>query len=121
RESVRTPMQWNDLANAGFSTAPAEALVLPVISEGDYGHATVNVERQRHDPDSLLNWLERTIRRRKECPTFGSGDCSFLDTGVPAVLAHRCHHEDVAVYAVHNFSPKPARVTLQLAEPGTGV
>lgn len=121
REAVRTPMQWNALANAGFSTGPAEALALPVISEGDYGYPRVNVEQQRHDADSLLNWLERLIRRRKEYPTFGLGDCSFLDAGDPAVLAHGCHHEGVAVYAVHNFGPAPKRVTLQLAEPDAGI
>jgi maltose alpha-D-glucosyltransferase/alpha-amylase len=112
REAVRTPMQWSAQPNAGFSAAPADMLVLPVIAEGEYGFAKVNVEQQRHDPDSLLNWLERLLRRRKECPAFGLGECVFIDTGVKEVLAHRCVLGSTAAIAVHNFGPK--RVALRL-------
>lgn len=120
RESVRTPMQWSAQPNGGFSTAPPEQLTLPVIAKGEYGFETVNVEQQRHDPQSLLNWLERTMRRRKECPAFGLGSCSFIDTGLPAVLAHRCDHEGTTVFAVHNFAARRARVKLPVGQAGAG-
>jgi maltose alpha-D-glucosyltransferase/alpha-amylase len=107
RESVRTPMQWNDQANGGFSRAAPDRLWLPVIAQGEYGFPTVNVEQQRQDPDSLLNWLERLIRRRKDWPAFGLGDCTFLDTEAPSLLAHRIDHEDETVFAVHNLGDAP--------------
>ncbi|MEJ7761907.1 MAG: hypothetical protein WKF80_03850 [Thermomicrobiales bacterium] len=35
RMSIRTPMQWSRAANGGFSTAPADRLIRPVIDNGD--------------------------------------------------------------------------------------
>jgi maltose alpha-D-glucosyltransferase/alpha-amylase len=119
REAVRTPMQWSAQPNAGFSAAATEALVLPVIGEGEYGYGQVNVEQQRHDSESLLNWLERMLRRRKECPAIGLGDCAFFDSGAKEVLAHRCVHDDTAVIAVHNFSAR--RIALRLPVLAEGV
>ncbi|MBA3599108.1 MAG: alpha-amylase family protein [Methylibium sp.] len=112
RESVRTPMQWSDGANGGFSSAAADRLSLPPIAEGEYGYPTVNVEAQRRDPQSLLNWLERALRRRKECPEFGLGECTWIDTGRAEVLAHRCDLDGSTVYAVHNLGARRAKFML---------
>ena len=43
-------------------------------SEGPFGYGQVNVADQKRDPTSLLNWTERIIRARKECPGDGLGD-----------------------------------------------
>ena len=56
RNSVRTPMQWSGGLNAGFSAADPERLWLPVISNALYGYQAVNVESQRRNATSLLNW-----------------------------------------------------------------
>ena len=66
RESARTPMQWSSEKHGGFSTA--DRPVRPVVSDPIYGYQRVNVEAQRRDPQSLVNWIERKIRMRKECP-----------------------------------------------------
>ena len=47
---------------------------MPVIHDKVYGYQRVNVADQRRDPDSLLNWTERIIRMRKECPEISWGD-----------------------------------------------
>src|SRR5688572_6083132 len=52
RNGVRTPMQWTAGLNAGFSTAPAADLVLPVVDDPTYGAAVVNVASQEQAPDS---------------------------------------------------------------------
>lgn len=114
RHSVRTPMQWSAEANGGFSTAPPEQCYLPVISEGEYGYQQVNVERQRRDPDSLLDWLERMLRRRKEYPEFGEGACTWLDSGHPAVLAHRLDRDGRSVAVLHNLGGRTQEVSLPL-------
>jgi maltose alpha-D-glucosyltransferase/alpha-amylase len=119
RESVRTPMQWSGAPNGGFSTAPADSLVLPMQADEVYGWQRVNVEAQRRDPDSLLNWLERALRRRLECPEFSLGQCTWIDSGHPAVLAHRCDLEGNAVFALHNLGSRRATVELAL-EDGAG-
>jgi maltose alpha-D-glucosyltransferase/alpha-amylase len=105
REAIRTPMQWSpDPPHGGFSSAPPRKLPRQVIATGEYRYERVNVAMQRLDHDSLLNWTERAIRTRKECPEFGWGDVQFLETDHPAVLAHTCTWRGNTVAAVHNFS-----------------
>lgn len=116
RESVRTPMQWSDDANGGFSCAAPDRLSLPAIADGEFGYRTVNVEAQRREPESLLNWLERATRRRKECPEFGHGRCTWIDTERPEVLAHRCDLDGSTVFAVHNLSSRRVRFMLPVGE-----
>jgi maltose alpha-D-glucosyltransferase/alpha-amylase len=116
RLSVRTPMQWSGAANAGFSAAPAERLVRPVVRSGPFAYERVNVDRQRRDPRSLLNFLLRLIRTRKEAPEFGSGAVVLLETGDPAVLAHQCEWNGGLAMAVHNLSAEPRTVRLELNE-----
>lgn len=89
REGVRTPMQWTPGHNAGFSTAPAAALVRSLVA-GAYGPAAVNVADQQRDPGSLLNWLQRALGVRQACPELGWGVPALLDTGAPSVVAMRC-------------------------------
>ncbi len=68
--------------------------MLPVISDPIYGYKRVNVETQRRDPHSLLNWMERKIRMRKECPEISWGDWKILQTN-----ASRCARDGVHVAA----------------------
>ena len=115
RMAVRTPMQWSSGGNAGFSAAEEHQLIRPVITEGPFGCKNVNVADQRRDPESLLNWMERALRVRKQCPEFGWGTWTVVETTAPAVLAHRCDWLEGAVIAVHNFSERPVDVGLDLA------
>ena len=93
RECARSPMQWTNEPHAGFSKA--ERTVRPVISDEIYGYEKVNVAQQRRDPESLLNWTERRIRMRKECPELGWGEFSVLRVDVPEVLAAHGHARGV--------------------------
>jgi maltose alpha-D-glucosyltransferase/alpha-amylase len=115
REAIRTPMQWSAEANGGFSTASPRKLVRPVISDGEYRYQLVNVAAQRLDFNSLLNWTERAVRTRKECPEFGWGDLTFLRTNHPNVMAHACSWRGQTVAAVHNFSR--ARCSVKVSWP----
>ena len=74
----------------------------------------MNVDAQRLDPDSLLNWMERLIRRRKEIPEFGWGTSTLIETGAPALFAHRCEWQGSTVIAVHNLSGQKAKATIEL-------
>ena len=73
------------------------------LAAGRFGPRHVNVAAQRRDPDSLLNWMERLIRRRKETPEFGWGTSTLIETADPALFAHRCDWQDSTVVAVHNL------------------
>ncbi|MDQ3896288.1 MAG: alpha-amylase family protein, partial [Actinomycetota bacterium] len=104
RDAIRTPMQWTGAPNGGFSTAPAEQLHRPVITGGDFGYETVNVEAQRCDPRSLLHWMERMLRTLRECPEFGIGRCTPVDTGDSAVLALHYEAPGGVMLVVHNLA-----------------
>jgi maltose alpha-D-glucosyltransferase / alpha-amylase len=116
RDSVRTPMQWSDEENGGFSDAPRERLIRPVIQGGDFGYERLNAAFQRRDPDSFLNWVSHVIHKRKECPEFGWGECKLIETGERSVFAHQCEWEGGLVIAVHNLADRDVRVTLDLGE-----
>ena len=116
RDSIRTPMQWANAKNGGFSSAPAKKLVLPAISEGEYGYERVNVAAQQRDPESLLNWLERMTRLRLRCPEFGTAPCEFLKASNPAILAHRCTAARSSVFALHNLSGKKVKAVVSLGD-----
>jgi len=80
RQGSRTPMQWDDGANAGFSSADPTDLYLPVDPAAD--RPTVAAERA--DPDSLLNQVRTLIRLRAEHPELGSGgEVRTLTEGYP--------------------------------------
>ena len=115
RMSVRTPMQWTDEENGGFSKARPSKLRRPV-AEGRFAPLAVNVADQRRDPESLLSWMERLIRRRRETPELGWGTWKVLRTNVPSVFAHRCDHEGRTVVAAHNLSGEPCVVRVQLGD-----
>jgi glycosidase len=115
RLSVRTPMQWTDEKNGGFSTAPPSRLRRPVV-EGRFGPMAVNAAAQRRDPDSMLSWMERLIRRRRETPELAWGTWEVLDTDVHAVLAHRCTWNEASIVTVHNLGSDPCVVTIELGD-----
>src|SRR4051794_21415163 len=89
RYAVRVPMQWSAGPNGGFSTAPGGELVRPQPG-GAFGPAKVNVTDQRRAPGSLLQFVARLARRRREAPELGWGTSTLVETAHPAVFAHRC-------------------------------
>jgi len=111
RMAARTPMQWSADKHGGFTTAAKP--VRPVVSDPVFGYQRVNVEAQRRDPDSLLNWTERAIRMRKECPEISWGDWRILPTKAAEVLVMRYIWQDHALVIVHNFSDKPRAIELK--------
>ena len=115
RNCARTPMQWSTEPNAGFTKSNNP--VMPVISAGPYGFEHVNVAAQRRDPNSLMNWMERIIRMRKETPEIGWGDFSFISAQATDILIMRYEWRDNSVICVHNLSPLPREVSFSV---GTG-
>jgi maltose alpha-D-glucosyltransferase/alpha-amylase len=117
REAVRTPMQWSHGAYGGFSQVRSK-VSRRVISKGAYSHEHVNVADQRRDPDSLLNYVERLIRTRKECPELGWGTAYPVEVQDPAVVAHCCEWQGSNILAIHNLTSEGREVTLDLSKIG---
>src|SRR6201995_3704231 len=113
RESIRTPMQWSALANAGFCRASADRLYKPVVADGTFGYGQVNVRAQRNDPGSLLSWFERMMRTLRECPEVSTGSCTHVDVPVPpGVLAHRADDTTGTILFLHNLGDQDATADL---------
>lgn len=112
RNGVRTPMQWDDSINGGFSTAPIENLYAPPISDPDFGYTSVNVEAQRVTPNSLLNTIQAMIHKRKAIPTLAKGDLTWLEHLPQHLLAFWREDQNGRMLAVHNLSDEETIIQL---------
>jgi maltose alpha-D-glucosyltransferase/alpha-amylase len=106
RAGARTPMQWDGSPNAGFSTAEAEALYLPIDPLPD----RPTVADQRADPDSTLNLVHRLIELRRATPALGGrARTRVLNAGYPFVYLRGDSHLVVV-------NPSRTAVSIELAE-----
>jgi maltose alpha-D-glucosyltransferase / alpha-amylase len=116
RDGVRTPMQWSAAPNAGFSQAHPASLYSPIVNDSVYGFEKVNVEAQRENEVSLLNWMKRMITLRREHKVFGRGDMRFLDPSNEKVLAFVRSYEGENLLIACNLSRSGQAVELDLSE-----
>ncbi len=107
RAGSRTPMQWDDGPNAGFSAGPSNQLYLPV--DPDPGRP--NVAAQRADEQSLLHLVRRLIALRKATPALRTGGpVDVLADGYPLVYLRDGTH-----LVVLNPARQPASAPLPWA------
>ncbi|MBP2549196.1 maltose alpha-D-glucosyltransferase/alpha-amylase [Neorhizobium galegae] len=116
RDGVRTPMQWSNDRNGGFSRADPARLVLPPVMDPLYGYEALNVEAQSVDNHSLLNWTRRMLALRGKHPAFGRGSLRFLTPGNRKILAYLREYQGETVLCVANLSRLPQAVELDLSE-----
>jgi len=115
RECARTAMQWSNEEYGGFSTSRER--VIPIIDDDKHGFRCINVADQRREPESLLNWVERRIRARKEFAEIAWGACSVITTSTPGVLVLRYDYRSTALVTVHNFKPTEQQVHFDVGHP----
>ncbi|WP_137844964.1 alpha-amylase family protein [Microbacterium sp. 2FI] len=122
RQSVRTPMQWTDGKNGGFSHAAPSRLVAPITGDG-YAPEHVNVQQQRNDPDSLLQFMRHLISRYRVSPEIGWGELRILEHDGTGMLAHEVRADVGRMIALHNFTDVPQRITVEIGvlEEGTAL
>ena len=112
RFGVRTPMQWDDSKNAGFSDA--ETTYLPVIDEGPYSYRHVNVAAAEKDPNSYL-WATRfLLQARKQSPALQQGKMSWYEIENKTILAFWRVHEERRVLCLFNLDQQRQSVSLNL-------
>jgi oligo-1,6-glucosidase len=97
RDNSRTPFQWSAEPNAGFTTGRPWLRVNP-----DY--VTVNREAQEKNADSVLNFVRRLIRIRKQYPALVYGDYSLSTHDITPVYAYNRTLGGVTLSVLLNFS-----------------
>jgi alpha-glucosidase len=107
RDGERTPMQWNEAPNAGFSKGTPW---LPVPSS----YKTRNVAVESRDSSSVLEFYKHLLALRHRNPALLEGEYVPLNQDDPNVLAYLRRYKDQAVLVVLNMSAAPQKVDLQL-------
>jgi alpha-glucosidase len=111
RDGERTPMQWNDDANAGFTTG----IPWNVIPES---YRNYNVADELKDPDSILNWYKKLLALRHTDAALLDGGYVALNERDANVLSYLRKSGDEAVLVVINMSAAPQKVNFDLSGQG---
>lgn len=119
RESVRTPMQWNDDRNGGFSSAIPSRLVSQPPG-GGYAPTHVNVTAQYNQDDSLLRFIRHLTERYRVSPEIGWGALEILEQDAAGLLVHSLTADVGRMIAIHNFADTPATASIDLADEPEG-
>lgn len=114
RDAVRTPLQWSDDPNGGFSPPGTNDLVRAMPTDARYGTERVNIRRENTDPNSLLAFIRELVRLRRATPEVGWGRPSLLDTDT-RVLALRTEWRGEVLITLHNLSNAEVTVDSGLA------
>ncbi|GGH01236.1 alpha-glucosidase [Silvibacterium dinghuense] len=115
RDGERTPMQWSEGPNAGFSKDGVKTW-LPIPAS----YKTINVKSEVSDFDSMLNWYKQLIELRRANPALRDGDHVMLNTENNDVLMwlRKAPSSDPAqppVVVACNFTARPQTVSFDLS------
>ena len=97
RDNARTPMQWDDSANAGFTTGIPWIRVNPNFQE-------INAQRQVGDPESVFSYYKELIRLRHENAIIVYGDYELLEPEHEDLFIYQRHLEDENLTVICNFA-----------------
>lgn len=108
RDPERTPMQWDNAPNAGFSSTRPWLPVGADLSEH-------TVAAQRQDPHSLLNLVKQLLKLRRKHPALAVGEYAPVVVSDPHALAYLRRHADEQLLAALNFGSDPITIELHTA------
>jgi glucan 1,6-alpha-glucosidase len=99
RDNARTPMQWDDTENAGFTTGT------PWIKVND-NYDKINARSQVDDPDSIFSCYRKLVELRKDYPVFVDGKFTLLLEDDENIFAYSRKNEEKTMIVVCNFFDK---------------
>jgi oligo-1,6-glucosidase len=97
RDNARTPMQWDEGPEAGFTTGKSWIKVNP-------NHASINVAQALADPNSVMNYYRQLIRLRRENPIMVYGTYDLILDDHPQIYAFTRTLDDDRLLVILNFS-----------------
>jgi len=112
RNGVRTPMQWDQSPNAGFTTGkPFTEFV-----KGKSGSQSLNVTSQLADEGSLFHAINKMIKVRKQHHAFGRGEFEWVDCQNEKIAGFQRTYDGETILAIHNLSDDEQSVSLKIKE-----
>ena len=109
RDNGRTPFQWNNTSNAGFSTGAPWIQV-------NKNYKTINAAAEEQDPNSPLNYFRKVVKLRKDNLALVYGKYTLLDKQNPAIYSYTRELNGKKLLIMLNFTSKTA-----IANTGTNV
>ena len=110
RDNARTPMQWNDGENAGFTAGEPWIRTNPNYRE-------INAAKQTEDEDSVFRCYQELIRFRKEYPVFAEGEFRMLLGTDEDIFAYTRTDGDSQLLVICNFHDRTVKCPLETPEP----
>lgn len=105
RDNARTPVQWNDTENAGFTTGT------PYISVSN-NYSEINVEKALEDNDSIFYHYKKLVELRKEYDVIAYGDFKPILEEDSEIFAYVRYYNDEKLLVINNFYGKDATFNL---------
>ncbi|CAF3829821.1 unnamed protein product, partial [Rotaria sp. Silwood1] len=106
RDNARTPMQWDDSLNAGFSTAQQTWIGI------NPNYVRINVTQQEKDDTSVLSYYKRLIRLRKENDIFIYGAYDLILSNHKQIFGYTRTSDTKRAYVLTNLTDRVAQFTL---------
>ena len=103
RDNARTPMQWDETDEAGFTTGVPWMPVNP-------NYKRINAAAQIVDEDSVYNYYRKLISLRKEYPIIVNGDFELVGEDDTAVFAYLRHWKDQILWVACNFTDRMQKI-----------
>lgn len=97
RDNARTPMQWNDQENAGFTNGIPWMKVNP-------NYQKINAKAQIDDPDSIYHYYQKLIQLRHTMPIMVYGKYTLLEESHPDLYIYTREYENEKIIVITNFS-----------------
>lgn len=111
RDNARTPIQWTNEKNGGFSKTT------PWIGANP-NYDSINVADQKDNPDSILNFYRKAIQIRKSNSTLVYGEFELLQEDHPRLFAYRRQDRNGSFLVIINFSEDTQPLTLESDQSG---
>jgi oligo-1,6-glucosidase len=99
RDNARTPIQWNDSENAGFTTGKPWIMVNP-------NYKAINVKAEEKNPESVLNYYKKMIKYRHEHPIMVYGDFTVYERNNPEIFIYTRTQGNKKDLVILNMSDK---------------
>ena len=108
RDHARTPMQWDDEVNAGFTSGTPWLGVNP-------NYPRINVAKESREPDSVLHFYQKLVAFRKEHETFVEGSFDLVAANDPDIFAYVRQDRQESFLVLVNLSDNARTLTMKQA------